>query len=87
METKTKKAVELFKNGEYKQALVIFKTFRLGFSSDEKRMIEIASEVLCGNGKFYQSIGIDTDKVVNDSLNLIQLHYGNRFSVENQERL
>lgn len=73
METKTKKAVELFHKGEYKAAFKIFKTFKIGFSKEERRMIEIANDVFCGNEKFYQMIGLDTKEIVNKSLNLIRL--------------
>lgn len=60
METKTEQAVSLWKSGNIKEALRIFKTFKIGFSKDDKRTIEIAYEILTGKESFYQSIGIDT---------------------------
>lgn len=52
MDTKTKQATDLFYSGEYKKALRIFKTFKIGFTKDEKRSIEIAHEYLTGKGSF-----------------------------------
>lgn len=64
METKTQKAVQLFKSGKVKDAFRIFKTFRVDFTKEEKRSIEIAYEALCGRVSFYKSLGIDTDKMI-----------------------
>ncbi len=75
METKTNKAVSLLQKGEWKSALSIIKTFRLGFTRDQKRLIEISSDVLNGNEKFYKAIGIDTDKVLAECKELITGRY------------
>lgn len=61
MQTKTDKAVTLFRKGELKEALKIFCTFRIGFTKAEKRTLDIAKDTLCGRGKFYRQLGIDTD--------------------------
>ena len=42
METKTSKAIGLFKDGRLRDALAIFKTFKIGFTKDERRTIQIA---------------------------------------------
>lgn len=57
--TKSDKAILLFKNGHVKEALAIFKTFHIGFTKDEKRTIEIASDCLNGRSSFYTQLGID----------------------------
>ena len=62
MKTKTSKAVELFRSGKVKEALRIFSTFRIGFSWEEKRAIEIAYESMTGKEAFYRSLGIDVDE-------------------------
>ena len=62
METKTSKAVELFRNGKICEALKIFSTFRIGFSKEEKRAIKIAYESMNGNEAFYRSLNIDVDE-------------------------
>lgn len=59
MQTKTDKAVQLFKSGNIKEAFAIFRTFRIGFTKDERRTLQIASEALNGMGKFYNDLGID----------------------------
>lgn len=57
--TKTSKAVASLKKGDLKGALKIFRTFRIGFTSAERRVIEIASETLNGYGRIYNQLGID----------------------------
>ena len=59
MMTKTERVVMLVKSGEWAKAMNIVKTFRLGFTKDEIRTIEIASDTLNGNGKLYRDLGID----------------------------
>lgn len=61
MQTKTSKAVALLKEGKLKEALRIFRTFKCGITSAEKRSIEIAYESMTGKAQFYQSLGIDTE--------------------------
>ena len=56
MRTKTEKAVKLFQSGCLKEALAIFRTFRIGFTKEERRTLQIASESLTGNSGFYQQI-------------------------------
>lgn len=54
METKTNKAISLLRAGNLKEALLIFRTFRIGFTKEERRTLQIASESLSGNSLFYQ---------------------------------
>lgn len=68
---KTDKAKTLLKAGRFKEALAIIKTFRLGFSKEEKRSIQIAYESLSGHEHFYRSLGIDVDKVQKDAYQLL----------------
>ncbi len=75
METKTSKAVSLFRSGYLKEALLIFRTFRIGFTKDERRTLQIASESLSGNSSFYQQIGIDTKMEVEKSKELLTKKY------------
>ena len=73
--TKTHKAVNLFKQGLIKESLAIFKTFRIGFTREEKRTLEIASDCLNGRSSFYQQIGIDTETIIRQSLSIINSKY------------
>lgn len=74
-DTKTQKAVSLLNSGDVKGALKIFKSFRLGFSKDEKRTISIACECLCGCSDFYSSIGVDCEKIVEDAVSIVNAKY------------
>lgn len=76
METKTSKAISLLRSGYLKEALSIFRTFRIGFTKDERRTLQIASESLSGNSLFYQQLGIDTDMEIEKSKLLLFQKYG-----------
>lgn len=78
MRTKTEKAINLFESGCLKEALSIFRifrTFRIGFTKEERRTLQIASESLAGNENFYQQIGIDTDSMISKSVEIITEKY------------
>ena len=75
MRTKTEKAINLFESGCLKEALSIFRTFRIGFTKEERRTLQIASESLAGNENFYQQIGIDTDSMISKSVEIIPEKY------------
>ena len=75
MKTKTEQAVNLFKLGFFKEAVSIFKTFRIGFTKDEKRVLEIASDCLNGRSLLYKQLGIDTDKMISDCSMMIKAKY------------
>lgn len=62
--TKVDKVKSLLAAEAFQEALTIVKTFRFGFSKEEKRSIEIAYESLNGHEQFYKSIGIETDKEI-----------------------
>ena len=73
--TKVDKVKSLLAAGAFLKALTILKTFRIGFTKDEKRSIEIAYESLLGRDKFYQSIGIDTNKEIEKARQLLSDKY------------
>nr|DAI65106.1 MAG TPA: Tetratricopeptide repeat [Caudoviricetes sp.] len=75
MRTKTEKAISLFQSGCLKEALAIFRSFRIGFTREERRTLQIASESLSGNASFYQQIGIDTDSMISKSVEIITEKY------------
>lgn len=72
---KTKKAIELWKNGEHAKALSIFSKFKLGFSKEEKRTLEIAHDMHQGRGKFYIQLGINPIDVCCEAKQIIARHY------------
>lgn len=75
METKTNKAISLLQCGDFKAALAIFSTFRIGFTKEEQRTLKIASESLSGKDSFYRQLGIDIDKEIAKSKSIITSKY------------
>lgn len=75
MQTKTSKAISLLRSGCLKEALAIFRAFRVGFTKEERRTLQIASEALSGNSSFYQQIGIDTDIEIEKSKSILYDKY------------
>ena len=74
-DTKTSKALSLFKQGLIKESLAIFKTFRIGFTREEKRTLEIASDCLNGRSSFYNQLGVDVENTILSSKSIIQSKY------------
>lgn len=75
METKTSRATSLLRSGNLKEALSIFRTFRIGFTKEERRTLQIASESLSGNTAFYQQLGIDTAAEIEKSRSILASKY------------
>lgn len=73
--TKTERLKTLLRNGNIKEALAIAKSFRDGFSKQEKRTIEIAVESLKGKEEFYHQLGIDTEKEVIKAESILRTKY------------
>lgn len=78
METKTSKAISLLRSGYLKEALAIFSTFRIGFTSEERRTLKIAHECLSGNVRFYRQLGIDTNAEIEKSKSILSKKYEKR---------
>ena len=75
METKTTQAIALFSSDNLVGALKLFKTFRIGFTADERRTIQIAHESLTGKEEFYKSLKIDTATIKVQAVQLIKQKY------------
>lgn len=75
MENKTSKAVELFKSGNITGALKIFKGFKIGFTKDEQRKLQIAYESMTGNDSFYRSLQLDTATISTEAIQIIKQKY------------
>lgn len=74
MTTKTETAIRCFQQGETKKALKILSKFR-GFSKEEQRCLQIASECYSGNRLFYESLGIDVEKILSEATECIEKRY------------
>lgn len=75
MQRKTAIALGHFRDGRLQEAFSIFKGFRLGFTPEERRSIQIAHEALAGNSAFYASLGIDTEAEIEQSKQIITKKY------------
>lgn len=73
--TKTEQAITLWKSGKIKEALRIFKTFKIGFSKTDKETIQIAYEMLSGNETFYVSLGFNKKEVETKAITIIEKSY------------
>ena len=73
--TKTEQVIVLVKAGEWAKAMNIAKTFRYGFTKDDIRTMEIASDTLNGNGKIYRDMGIDVAAEVFKCKALLRARY------------
>lgn len=73
--TKVDKVKYLLAAEAFQEALTIVKTFRFGFSKEEKRSIQIAYESLSGHDQFYRSLGIDTEKLIRETRQLLADKY------------
>lgn len=79
---KTDKAIGLLREGRLTEALAIIKTFRIGFTKEEYRTIEIAYESLVGHSSFYENIGIDTNTCISRAEEIIR----NKYHIKQQEQ-
>lgn len=75
--SKTAQAVQKLKDGDLKGALSIFSTFKYDFTRDERRIMRIAYESLCGHGAFYQSLGIYANQMIADAAAILYDKYLN----------
>ena len=75
METKTAQAITLFSSGNIAGAMKIFRTFKIGFSKDERRLIQIAQESMTGKEDFYKSIKLDTATIKQQAIQIIKQKY------------
>lgn len=71
METKASQLRQQISLGNWKQALRIFKTFRMSLDKQSKRTVEIAYECLAGKELFYQQLGIDTAAMQTEAIAIL----------------
>ena len=74
-ELKIDKAKRLYLDGDIKGSLKFFKTLKIGFTSAERRAMQIAHEAMVGNEKFYRSLGIDVDEERRMAIRAINKRY------------
>lgn len=74
MMTKTEIAKRYFQQEDIRKAIKILSKFH-GFSKEELRCLQIASDCYSGNGAFYESLGIDVEKVLLEATACIEKRY------------
>lgn len=79
IQSKTKKAIGLYKAQDLKGALRIFKGFDRQFDRQQLRTLQIAYEVLTGHGSFYKQLGLNIGHYVGESMNIIDNKYNIQF--------
>ena len=72
--TKTETAIRYYQQDDIGKAIKIFSKFH-GFSKDEQRCLQIANECYSGNRSFYESLGIDVEKVLSEATAFIEKRY------------
>lgn len=72
---KTALALTAMQNGEVGKSLSIFKTFRIGFTKDEHRILEMASDIMHGSERFYLQLGYDTQAITAKARMIIKNKY------------
>ncbi len=78
MTIKTETAIRHFLQGEIGKTLKIFSKFH-GFSKEERRCLQIASDCYSGNRAFYESLGIDVEKILSEATSYIEKRYNPNF--------
>lgn len=73
--SKTEKVKRMLNEGKFKDALSIVAGFRLGFTSKEKRIIEIANDCIHGHGSFYRQLGINDVEYVSMAAEIMNKRY------------
>lgn len=63
------------KAGQYKKAIAIAAGFRLGMTTEQRRLLQIAKDVINGNGLFYEQIGVDIQSVLQQAEVIVREKY------------
>lgn len=53
IQIKIQKVIDKYNEGDFKGVLVIFKIFKINILEEEKRVLQIVYEFLCGKFSFY----------------------------------
>ena len=76
-DTKTQQAINLYNSGKIKEALKIFKGFKLHIDKEDQRILQIAYEGLVSerSKNFYKNLGIDVDAALEEAKDIIENLY------------
>lgn len=74
METKSDKVRRLVAAGELKQALCLTRSFRLGFTKQQRDVLNRGYECLV-NPQFYKSLGYDLEACTQEAYKIVVEYY------------
>lgn len=77
MQTKSDKVREMLKDGQFKEALAIVKTFKLGLSKQQRELLSRAHESQW-NPAFYIKLGHNPEALFNQATELMLQIYGDK---------
>ena len=77
METKTQRAISLYQQGKIKASMALFSRFKVGFTPEQRRVLQIAYECTGDEQSeaFYTSIGIDVGSMISQAHRIIKTKY------------
>lgn len=75
--SKTAQMLDLLNSGDTKGALRIAKTFRLGLTQEQKKVLVLGAECITFP-YIYRQLGKDTDDCIQKAVNLLYSIYANR---------
>ena len=75
MVTASDKVRGLVAEGNYKKALRMVKTFRLGIGKDKLEKVKLAYESMVHKA-FYEQLGTDTEIAINEGIEVLKGLYG-----------
>lgn len=77
METKTQRAISLYQQGKIKASMALFSRFKIGFSPEQRRVLQMAYECTGDerNEAFYTSIGVDVGSMISQAHRIIKTKY------------
>lgn len=78
MEAKTQQLLNLIKVQDWKKSLAIASNFKMNFTKEEKRNLEIAYESMTGKANFYQQLGLNTDEAIAMAIEILITYSKNR---------
>ena len=73
--TKTEQVKAFVAKQEWAKAIKIAATFKVGFTKEEKRIMEIAKEAFTGHASFYKSLGIDVEAMQVQAIAIVSNMY------------
>lgn len=77
METKTQRAISLYQQGKIKASMALFSRFKIGFTPEQRRVLQIAYECIGDerNEAFFASIGVDVVSMISQAHRIIKTKY------------